>query len=130
MMCTCPRLLQSLGGEPQHVIQNCTAFGLKYRQNAPKAAWMTLHPYTAEGFVRPYLLEGSNEVELRDENTGAKGGYSYEVRQTLLHLVSASFEGVYDPRAGYHQNLCPEISITWQVSAPSNLFPCLHLLWV
>lgn len=80
---------QSLGGEPQHVLQNATAFPLKYRQSAPRAAWLTLHPYTADGFARPFTLDGAaNELELRDDATGANGSYSYEVgRETRISIA-------------------------------------------
>lgn len=44
-------VLQSLGGEPQQCLMNCTAAPISYRQATPKAAWQLLPPYSGAALV-------------------------------------------------------------------------------
>lgn len=84
-------ILQSLGGEPQQCLMNCTQFPISYRQATPKAAWQELPPYSGAALVllQPAgggvagLLSGSGddpsslmpnaEVELRDAHAATSG---------------------------------------------------------
>jgi vacuolar protein sorting-associated protein 13A/C len=92
-------VLQSLGGEPQQCLMNCTAAPISYRQAMPKAAWQLLPPFSGAALVllQPAgglgglvgssmaasggdsssssagLLAGSAEVELRDYDPATSG---------------------------------------------------------
>jgi hypothetical protein len=47
-------VLQSLGGEPQHLLQNATRHPLRYRQATQRGrpAWALVQPFSAAGVVR------------------------------------------------------------------------------
>jgi len=61
-------------------VQNGTAFPLLYRQAVPRAGWLALQPYTAEGFAKPYLLDApATDLELRSVEPQADGTFSCEV---------------------------------------------------
>jgi vacuolar protein sorting-associated protein 13A/C len=88
-------VLQSLGGEPQQCLMNCTAAPISYRQATPKAAWQILPPFSGAALVllqpagglggllgasttsgdssSSSLLTGSAEVELRDTDPATSG---------------------------------------------------------
>ncbi len=60
-------VLQSLGGEPQHLLQNCTGHPVRYRQRGTGEDWSPLVAYTAAGLVRrPMPIGQPPELELCD----------------------------------------------------------------
>ena len=72
-------VLQSLGGEPQHLIQNCLDHPLSFRPAHPRAAWLPLPPLSALGLVPPPVAPGGGgvaevrEVEVRDAQPETNG---------------------------------------------------------
>jgi hypothetical protein len=72
-------VLQSLGGEPQHIIQNCLDLPLSFRPGHPRAAWLPLPPLSALGLVPPPVATGGGgiaevqEVEVRDAQPETNG---------------------------------------------------------
>jgi hypothetical protein len=84
-------VLQSLGGEPQQCLSNCTASPISYRQATPRAAWQLLPPFSGAALVllqpagglggllgvngdsSSSGLPSSAEVELRDYDPSTSG---------------------------------------------------------
>ncbi len=74
--CLCLSLC-SLGGQPQHLLQNGTPLPLAWRQASPRAPWARLEPYSAVAVVRSVLGESwgaAPELELRDAEPGSDTG--------------------------------------------------------
>lgn len=82
-------VLQSLGGEPQQCLMNCTPSAISFRQATPRAAWQLLPAFSATALVlqqQPEVLSGiaassidpsqlpsCSEVVLRDSNPATSG---------------------------------------------------------
>lgn len=82
-------VLQSLGGEPQQCLMNCTATAISFRQATPRSAWQLLPPYSATALVLlqppdvlsgiaggtadPLQLPSCSEVILRDSDPSTSG---------------------------------------------------------
>jgi hypothetical protein len=82
-------VLQSLGGEPQQCLMNCTNASISFRQATPHSAWQLLPPYSATALVLlqppdalsglaggaadPLQLPSCSEVILRDSNPATSG---------------------------------------------------------
>jgi hypothetical protein len=82
-------VLQSLGGEPQQCLMNCTAAAVSFRQATPRSAWQLLPPYSATALVLlqppdvlsglaggaadPLQLPSCSEVMLRDSDPATSG---------------------------------------------------------
>jgi hypothetical protein len=79
-------VLQSLGGDPQQFLTNCTPEAISYRQATPTAAWQLLPPFSGAALVllQPVaptsssssgdtVLPGCAEVELRDVDPQTSG---------------------------------------------------------
>jgi vacuolar protein sorting-associated protein 13A/C len=65
-------VLQSLGGEPQQCLMNCTAAPISYRQATPRAAWQLLPPFSGAALV---LLQPAGGLGgLLGVNTAASAG--------------------------------------------------------
>lgn len=76
-------ILESLGGEPEHLIQNCLPAPLCYRQDTSTASWQQLPPLSAAALVLqqpPGAVPGASAapappvVEVRDADPGTSGG--------------------------------------------------------
>jgi hypothetical protein len=82
-------VLQSLGGEPQQCLMNCTNASISFRQATPRSAWQLLPPYSATALVLlqppnvlsglaggaadPLQLPSCSEVILRDSDPSTSG---------------------------------------------------------
>lgn len=82
-------VLQSLGGEPQQCLMNCTAAAVSFRQATPRSAWQLLPAYSATALVLlqppdvlsglaggaadPLQLPSCSEVMLRDSDPATSG---------------------------------------------------------
>jgi vacuolar protein sorting-associated protein 13A/C len=82
-------VLQSLGGEPQQCLMNCTRAAISYRQATPRSAWQLLPPLSAAALVLlqppdvlsglsgsagdPLQLPSCPEVMLRDSDPATSG---------------------------------------------------------
>jgi vacuolar protein sorting-associated protein 13A/C len=82
-------VLQSLGGEPQQCLMNCTPSAISFRQATPRAAWQLLPAFSATALVLqqppevlsgiaassidPSQLPSCSEVVLRDSNPATSG---------------------------------------------------------
>jgi vacuolar protein sorting-associated protein 13A/C len=82
-------VLQSLGGEPQQCLMNCTPSAISFRQATPRSAWQLLPPYSATALVLlqppdvlsglaggstdPLQLPSCSEVMLRDSDPATSG---------------------------------------------------------
>jgi vacuolar protein sorting-associated protein 13A/C len=82
-------VLQSLGGEPQQCLMNCTPSAISFRQATPRSAWQLLPSYSATALVLlqppdvlsglaggstdPLQLPSCSEVMLRDSDPATSG---------------------------------------------------------
>lgn len=82
-------VLQSLGGEPQQCLMNCTSSAIRFKQATPYSAWQLLPPFSATalvlsqppdalsglagGVANPLQLPSCPEVILRDSDPATSG---------------------------------------------------------
>lgn len=125
-------ILQSVGGEPQHCLMNCTAMPISYRQATPKAAWQVVPPYSGASLVllQPTgglahtsgtgrsdpLLPSCSDVELRDCDPQTSGSATCSLDTDSSGIASAQSGGIQGGSGGPGGKTSSEASFVFPVA--------------